>query len=210
MTKILGITWGESVPAGKIFKGERAEKIIADWKDEQQIVLRKQGSFIDAAKRVETRLVGLTGEISSAAKEVKKAHNSFETVKTPVAQARWARRLLLANELHTYTRTSHQMLSSAVERIKDAIEDGRLVVKMIDSQIKDAQLYYEINGQVQLVGKALAAARNQHIMPELQYQNLESSIEQVEATLAAKSDDEIIAEAKLMIDSGLETEVAAE
>lgn len=200
MGRFLTLVWPqERVPEGKIFKGAKAQEIIDEWKGEQQLVLKKQGDFIAAAKRTENRVRVLTTEVKTASKEVNKAHKGFNSVKTPVHKARWGRRLILATELHSYVRESHQLLTATVERIKDAIEDGRLVVRLVDNQIKDAQMYYEINGQVQLVGKALAAARNQHAMPEMQYQDLEASIEQVEASLSAKSDEEIIAEAEKLL-----------
>lgn len=198
--KIASIIWPQmDKPEGKIFSGNKAQEIIDDWKEEQQLVLKKQGNFIEAARRTETRLKEINKEFVSSAKEVKKAHANFQSVKTPVAKARWGRRLILATELHTYARESNQLLSSSVERIKDAIEDGRLVIRLIENQIKDAQMYYEINGQVKLIGKALAAAREHHIMPELQYQKLESSIENMELSLSDKSDEEIILEATKLL-----------
>lgn len=199
--KVLSLVWPqENKPEGKIFKGNKAQEIIDDWKEEQQLVLKKQGNFIAAAKKTEVRIKTLTTEVKSTANEVKKAHKGFSSVKTPVHKAKWGRRLILATELHTYVRESHQLLTATVERIKDAVEDGRLVIRLIDNQIKDAQMYYEINGQVQLVGKALAAARSQHVLPDIQYQNLEASIEQVEANLSVKTDEEIIAEAEKLLE----------
>lgn len=196
------ILWPQvELPEGKIFKGANAKKIIDEWKDEQQIVLKKQGSFIKAAAATESRLKDLVKETSGTAREVKKAHGQYKQCKSPVAKARWGRRLILATELHTYVRESHQMLNSTVTRIKDAIEDGRLVIQLIDNQIKDAQMYYQIDGQVQLIGKALAAAKERHVMPEVQYQSLEISIEEVESTLSEKSDEEIIRQADRLLEA---------
>jgi len=194
------IAWPQvATPEGEIFSGEAAKDIIDEWKEEQQVILKRQGDFITAAKKTETRLRTLVGEVEDTSKDIKKAKDSYLSVTTPVTKARWGRRLILATELHTYVRESHQLLNSSVERIKEAVEDGRLVIRLVENQIKDAQLYYEINGQIQLVGKSLAAARQTHAMPELQYQNLEISIEEVEKSLNDKSDEEIILEASKLL-----------
>lgn len=201
--KAATIIWPHAnIPDGKIFSGEKAKKVIDGWKDEQQLVLKKQGSFIETAKRTEKRVRVLGKEIEKSAKEVKAARKGFQSVKTPVHQARWARRLILATNLHSYNRESHQLLTSTVERIKDAIEDGRLVISLIDNQIKDAELYYQINGQVQLVGQALAAAKSRHVLPEVEYQKLETTIESVEANLESQGPEQLIAQAERLLKEG--------
>jgi uncharacterized protein YcgL (UPF0745 family) len=199
------VVWPFSkTPEGKVFNGKKAEKVINEWKDEQQVVLKKQGSFIEVAKKTENRLRSMSKDIEASAKEVKAARKGFEGVTSGVAKARWARRLILATELHSYNRNSQQLLNSTVERVKDAIEDGRIVIQLINNQIKDAELYYQINGQVKLVGQALAAAKSRHILPDVEFTRLESTIESVEADIDNQDPEALIKQAQFLLEDNLD------
>lgn len=183
------------IPSGITLKGEEAQKQIDLWKEEKKNVGTKQWDFEKLATKVQRRLDVLDPQIIDAAAEVRKAQALYKRSKTPLARRRWARRLVLANELHKYNRNSKQQLETMVERVKDAIEDSKLVTKLIDSRVADAEIYLQLNGRLRLVGKDLAAAKREHIMPEIEYQNAEYSMEQIENELLTKDDQTMLIEA---------------
>jgi hypothetical protein len=106
--------------------------------------------------------------------------------------------MIVSGRYHSYLRNSSQSLQATVERVRDAVEDSGIVHNMIKSRIEDAEIYRELNGGLRLVGKALIEARTQHIMPEIEYQNLEFTMEALEKELSG-SDDSLLIEAETIV-----------
>lgn len=187
------------LPMGLTLKGSEAEKVITIWKDERKDVERKQWDFEKLATKVQKRLKELEPSILDSAKEVKVARSNYKKSVNPIARRRWARRLVLAGELHKYNRNSKVQLEAMCERVKDAIEDSKLVTNLITSRIADAEIYYQLNGRLKLVGKDLAAATRQYAMPEIEYKNAEFTMEQIEKNLSNKDDDTLLIEAEAIM-----------
>jgi len=187
------------LPNGISIKGREAEMVISEWKREKRDITNKQWDFEQLATKVEKRLVVLGKEVLDAAKEVRVAKTNFKKARSPVAKRRWARRVVIANELHKYNRGSKQQLEVMVDRVRDAIEDSKLVTKLVESRISDAEIYYQLNGRLKLVGKDLAAATREYAMPEIEYRSAEVTMEQIEHQMSGKTDDTLLLEAQTIV-----------
>ncbi len=187
------------LPNGISIKGHEAEMVIKEWKRERREIESKQWDFEQLATKVEKRLVVLNKDVLDAAKEVRVAKTNFKKARSPLVKRRWARRVVIANELHKYNRGSKQQLEVMVERVKDAIEDSKLVTKLVESRISDAEIYYQLNGRLKLVGKDLAAATREYAMPEIEYRSAEVTMEQIEHQMSGKTDDTLLLEAQTIV-----------
>ncbi len=187
------------LPNGISIKGHEAEMVIKEWKRERREIESKQWDFELLATKVEKRLVVLNKDVLDAAKEVRVAKTNFKKARSPLVKRRWARRVVIANELHKYNRGSKQQLEVMVERVKDAIEDSKLVTKLVESRISDAEIYYQLNGRLKLVGKDLAAATREYAMPEIEYRSAEVTMEQIEHQMSGKTDDTLLLEAQTIV-----------
>lgn len=187
------------LPIGKTLTGDSASGVISKWKKERTVAVREEKKFEQVAYMIENRLERLASDIPNTAKLVVKAKEGFRKTKDPQLKARAGRKLLLTSKLHQYQRESQLTLDATVDRVKAAIEDTKLVAKLIQNRVDDAEIYFQLNGQLKLVGKALAAANSQYAIPEVEYQNYEFSMEQVEKKLDRQNDDKIIEEATLLL-----------
>lgn len=186
------------MPTGVTLTDNEAAYVIDGWKKEQKAVLAKRGDLIDVSENIDSRMKKLPAEIETTAKELRKAKGIYKKTKDPIAKRRWAKRVVTLGKYHNYLRTSNQTLAATVERVKDAVEDAQIVNKMILNRIEDAQIYRDLNGGLKLVGKALVEARTQHAMPEIEYQSLEFTMEQLDKELTG-SPEQLYIEAEAVI-----------
>lgn len=196
---MLGIFAKNKYPHGKVLEGAKALAVIKDWKEELGETKNRLVNFEQLSSMVATRRAELARDLPDTAEAVVEAKKAFRSAKKPALKAQRARRLILATQLHKYQRESQQLLDSTVDRVQAAIEDTQMVASLINNRVKDAEIYYQLNGQIKLVGQALAAATTQHALPEVEYRDYEYSMEQFEAQLDVKSDDEMVHKAQALL-----------
>lgn len=186
-------------PSGMTLNKEDATIIIEGWKDRSREIEKRRYNFQEISDDVERRGRQIERDTPEAANMLRDAKANFKRSKNPVVKAKWARKVVLRSEYHTYLKNSQQVLADSVERIKDALEDIQVVGKLMEHRIKDAELYAEMNGGLKLVGKALVDARTPHRLPELEYQQFDFSMEQIEKQLGSTSDTSVIDKAKKIV-----------
>lgn len=191
-------------PQGMTLNKEDAAIVISGWKSQSQEIDKRRRDFVDISENVARRSVQIDNAIPDAAAQLRDAKANFKKSKNPVVKAKWARKVVLRSEYHTYLRNSKQTLEDSVERVKDALDDIQVVGKLVEHRIRDAELYADMNGGLKLVGKALVDARTPHKLPELEYQQFDFSMEQIERELGQTGDTSVIEQAKRIVSGKVE------
>lgn len=192
----------QTEPKGDKLTGVEADALIKDWGDQKSLVYQREQTLSTVADKIEVRQGEISDDLPEATTQLREAKRIFKITKNPVARRKWARKVVLRSAYYEYLRNSKITLESTVERVRDAIEDAKLVYDMIDHRVKDAKIYRELNGGIHLVGKALIDARSRHQFPEIEYQSLEYSMEQLESEVSSKTDDQVLIEAQSIVEGG--------
>lgn len=187
------------LPTGVTLNDSEAAYIINGWENERSKVRNKQVSLLQTSKLIEQHIERINREIPLAAKEVRSARGQYKRTKNPVAKRKWARKLLVRAKYHESLRTTYHSLSSTVDRVKDAVDDAQYVYKTLENRIAEAKIYRELNGGLKLVGNALMEARTKHLLPEVEYQNLEFTLESIEKGVGHMDDQKLLSEAEQVV-----------
>lgn len=194
---ILGVKL--KIPHGVNLNENEAKYIIDGWESQKSVVKTKQNELVTVSAKIERHLAKTNTEIPEAMKELRKAKKSFQEVKSPLAKRKWARKVVVRTAYYEQVRNSAQSLNATIARVTDAIDDAQYVYKTLESRIAEARIYRELNGGLKLVGKSLVEARQKHIMPEVEYQNLEVTMEDLEQMNGEMDDDQILVAAESIV-----------
>lgn len=185
---ILGVKL--KIPSGVTLNEKEANYIIDGWESQKSIVKTKQNDLASVSAKIERHVAKTGQEIPEAMKALREARGNFKKCKDPIAKRKWARKIIVRDAYYQQVRNSHQALNATVERVQDAVEDAQYIYKTLESRIAEARIYRELNGGLKLVGKTLIEARQKHIMPEVEYEILETNMEKIEK-MAGGMDDEV-------------------
>lgn len=187
---ILGVKL--KMPHGVNLNEGEANYIIDGWESQKTLVKTKQADLKSISEKIDRHISKTGQEIPTAIKELKAARKSFKEVKSPLAKRKWARKVIVRDAYYQQVRSSHQSLNATVARVKDAVDDAQYVYKTLESRIAEARIYRELNGGLKLVGKSLIEAKQKHIMPEIEYNNLEVTMESLEQLAGDMPDEQAL------------------
>ena len=211
MTTLFGLTFKKAPqkavevlpdPRGVLLEGKKAEKVIAEWEAEVVNIETRRTTIMEAIPNMRDRKSDLNNRIKETAGELKDAKKRYLEVKTPVAKERWARKLVLTDKLHRYLRESQNLLKLNINRAEAGIEDAVMIGRLLEEKITDAKLYYDLNGQIRLVGHALAAAENLYDRTATVEKDLEVSLEGLEQLTTNLAGKDLLLEAESIVSGG--------
>lgn len=194
---ILGVKL--KMPHGVTLNEDEAKYIIDGWEEQKSVVKTKQNDLVSISQKIDRHVAKTSQEIPEAMKQLKSAKANYEKCKDPLAKRKWARKVVVRSAYYEQVRTSHQALTATVNRVKDAVDDAQFVYKTLESRIAEARIYRELNGGLKLVGKSLIEAKQKHIMPEVEYQLLETSMEAIEHMAGDMTDDQVLIQAESIV-----------
>ena len=184
------------LPQGTTLSDTEANYVIDGWESQKTVVRTRQNDMTAVSDKIDRHLSKLNQQIPEALRDLKAARASYRKVVDPLAKRKWARKVVVRTSFYDQVRTSQHSLVSTVERVKDAVDDAQFIYKTLESRIIEARIYRELNGGLKLVGKSLMEAKTKHIMPEIEYNNLEVSMEAIEAMASGKQDDQLLVDAE--------------
>lgn len=183
-------------PKGLVLKGDEARMTITKWEGEVRSIASDEYRIGEVVPKMKLRLTEIDENVKGAVSELKEARDRFREVKTPVAKRRWARRLVYATRTLEYLHNSKQLMKLNVERAEASIEDAKIIGRLIGEKVRDAKLYYELNGELRLVGEMLAAAEQIHDRTRGMEKEVEVSVEGLESLIQKMDDKKLMAEAE--------------
>lgn len=186
-------------PRGKVLSGEQAEEVIEKWQGQVDEIKVEHGRIKNALPEMFDRKKSLENKIKTVSSELSEAKKKFLEVKTPVAKEKYARKLVLSNNLLSYLRDSLSLIKLNTQRAEASIEDALMIGRLLEEKITDAKLYYELNGQVRLIGNALAAAENVYDRTKSAEKDLEISMEGLEELTVKISGSDLLLKAEEII-----------
>lgn len=185
------------LPGGVKLDAKEADYVIDNWEQERGMVASKTVTMEETGQKIERQLARIDQQIPDAIEMVREAKEKFNSVKSPIYKEKWGRKLLVRSRYHQDLRNSKQTLEATAERIKDAVDDAHVVYKNLNNRIEEAKIYEDLNGGLHLVGKALVEARRRNQLLEISYNNVEVSMESLEAEVSGeKSRQDVIASAE--------------
>lgn len=186
-------------PQGMVLAGEEAEQTIEKWQKEVRSIERDQDRIEDVVPEMKDRLVEIDEHIKGCSVELKEAKARFAEVKTPVAKRRWARRVVYNHRTLAYLRDSKQLMALNIERAQSSLEDATVIARLLAEKIRDAELYYKLNGQIRLIGNALASAEYIHDRSKSIEKDVELSVEGLEKLVESMDDTKMLQEAERIV-----------
>lgn len=187
------------MPTGVKLNDAEAKYVIDGWESQKSVVRTKQSDLQSVSMKIERHLAKTSQEIEESMKVLKQARAQFKKTKEPLARRKWARKVVVRTAYYEQVRNSHHALTATVDRVSDAVDDAQYVYKTLESRIAEARIYRELNGGLQLVGKSLLEARTKHILPEVEFNNLEVTMEAIEQGVSQKDDDTLLLEAETIV-----------
>ncbi len=197
--KLLGLKL--ALPSGVKLNDNEAKYVIDDWKEQKRGIYNDVDNMKTLSADIERRVANLVEDIPVAKDQFEEAKKKYRDTKDPLGKRRWAMKLVLRSRYYDYMVGSRLMFESTTERIKDTIEDASVHYNTLENQIQDAEIFRRLNGGLQLVGKALIDAKNKQrmTMPQIEFQNLEFTMEKIEQEISKKPDANLIEEADALL-----------
>lgn len=186
-------------PRGAVIEGEEAQKVIDVWEDKLAVIEKKGEAMVNAVPLMQQRVREHVGKIKEIALELKEAKKHYSEVSTPIAKERWARRLVHASSTLDYLNEARNTMQVNIERGEAAIEDAQSIGRLLVEKITDARLYFQLNGQIRLVGNALAAAEKVYERSAAIEHDFEISAEGLEKMVTRYEGKDLIAEADKLL-----------
>lgn len=186
-------------PTGIVLAGREAEETIDAWDNRANEIEREAGRIEDIVPQLKERIKEQDAKLKDAMFGLREAKQRYAEVKTPAAKQRWARRLVGTKSIIDYIKKSQALMRVNVERAEAAIDDARITGALLVEQIEDARLYYELNGQLRLIGSALAAAEDVSARTQGIEKDMEISLEGLAEASVKLSGADLIAAADKLI-----------
>lgn len=204
--KALGII-GKGIFNMKIARGMKLNKneseyVIDEWKGQKIAIFQNVQGMKDVIGEIEKRKARLSGDIPLAKEQFNEVKKEYRKAENPIDKRKLASKLVLRSRYLTYLQNSEGTLDATIDRVKDTIEEASIAYNMKENQIQEATLYMQINGFLQLAGKALIDARSKERAhtPEMEYQNLEFTMEKIQEEVDGRPADNLVAEADAILD----------
>src|SRR5436305_4453831 len=128
---------------------------------ETRVARSRVSDLKELSRDVEHRTDELNSLLPKAEETVQETIKDYKAAKDEGRKRRFAQKLVVQNRYKEYLQGSKKSLDTAVQRIKDAVEDAQMVYDMSQQRAKDAEIYFKLNGGIKLVGQAMLATRSQ-------------------------------------------------
>lgn len=146
-----------------------------------------------------TRSIEVGNEIKKAQTARSVAATTYRNTKDPIKKREWARRLVVADT----TRKSLIDLSSRMLVTRERLEmiAGDIALQVIEAEAKVAETsaYAKAGKQLRLAGENLVSARSRAKSTEMEYTNLEITMEGAEKMIANEEPEDLIKQADAIL-----------
>ena len=186
-------------PRGELIVGVNAERVLEGWNQKVVALRTRAESIVETRSMIDKRLVEISDEIGEATANLMLAKKNYLERKTTTAKKRWARRVIHSHNLLKYLQESKISLKYNLSRSFEAVEDCRSLAYLIEAKMKDAEIYYRLNGHIRLIGSALAIVETVSLKTEELEKEYEVSLEGLATILDHGNEKTMIAEAESII-----------
>lgn len=150
---------------------------------------------------VENRIREIKGILDKELTNLRYLKKKYSDVKRPVTKKKYAMMLVNSKKMVDYLNSSKSLMESNLERSMNAIEQSKSLGRLLYEQIKDARIYYEMSGQIRLVGQSLALVDSIHKKTSMFASELEVNMENLESALDEESEDNVLELADEILDN---------
>lgn len=187
-------------PEGIVLTQGETEAFI-DIQNEDIKVLKENQQEVLAAIGV-TRSVEIGSQIKKSQSARSVAAATYMKTIDPIKKREWARRLVVADE----TRSTLVGISSKMLATKDRLEmikgDMELQLLEAEARLAETEAYAKAGNQLRLAGESLVIARTRAQKSDIEYTNLEVTMEGAEKMIKDLPAEDILARADKLLGIG--------
>lgn len=180
--------------------------VLSQMYDEDVKVLEKNSAEIKKAITATESNLSLGNTLATARAARSQAAGTFKITKDPIKKREWARRIVVADQTIQSIRDVKVRLNATKDRLVMIKGDMELQLMEAEAKAGEMQAYASAGNSLRLAGEKLMQARSRANKLNLQYNNLEVTMEGAEKMINHLSPKELLAKAKEIIERGKDDE----
>ena len=150
-------------------------------------------------KRVERNIsVDYDDAIKQSSAALNMARGTYSRTKNPVLKREWARRLVIADKTTNELVQAKKRTSLVIDRLKMIAGDMELEMLAAKARAAETKMYVEAGDTLRLVGDKLIQARAKSKPMQLEYDNLEVSMEGAEKLVNDMDENKVLEIAEML------------
>lgn len=173
-----------------------AGEVINQWEEELDNTEKSITKIKKAEYSIDRHLEDVKDDKEEVRKNLSDAKRYFKTTKNPVKRREWARRVVIANNTLQSLVDSEKRVRDSVDRTKSYVAEAKLVETALETRIREAKIYRELNGGLKLVGQSLIDARTRFKQFDVEYTNFDINLESLKKEVESRKDENVVKEAE--------------
>lgn len=186
------------VPVGVALSPSETVTLAGIYEDDVK-VLENNGSEIRTAIAATESGIRTSNSLSAARAARSQAAGTFKITKDPIKKREWARRLIVADQTIQSIRNAQVRLTATKDRLTMIKGDMELQLMEAEARAAEMNAYAKAGNSLRLAGEKLMQARSRANKLNIEYDNLEVTMEGAEKLSSKLSDQELLAKAKDII-----------
>ena len=184
-------------PVGIKLSESETMVLAAIYEDDASKIKQNEIEINKAIRATET--MNVRDSINDAVKARSFAVGTFKQTKDPIKKREWARRVVVADHALKSMRDMKNRMEATRDRLTMIKGDVELQLMEAEARAAEAQAYAKAGKQLRLVGQKLVDARTRAKTLDIEYANLEVSMEGAEMFIDSRDANDLIAEANRVI-----------
>lgn len=144
--------------APRVLEKDEAKAEIQVWRDKQAELRSYEADVKASITAANTRMMEFTESNEKLKVTMELCKAEYLKRQSRAAKLQTARTLVLVNRAITKNRSTNKELEDSMERAQSVVEQAATVGQIMMAEIKAAETYIALNGQLKLYGQALDAA----------------------------------------------------
>lgn len=176
--------------------------VLSDMYKEDVKVLEKNSAEIRKAISATENKLNLSETIATARAVRNQATGIFKITKDPIKRREWARRIVIADQTIQSMRDVKTRLATTKDRL--VMIKGDMELQLMEAEAKSGEMdaYASAGNSLRLAGEKLIQARTRANKLNLEYSNLEVTMEGAEKMMSSLYPESLLAKAKEIIGRG--------
>lgn len=176
--------------------------VLADIYKEDARTLEQNSKEVSKAINATETGLAIANTLSTARTARSQAVGNFKQTKDPIKKREWARRIVVADQTIQTVRDTKMRLNATKDRLTMIKGDMELQLMEAQTRAAEMQAYAQAGQSLRLAGEKLMQARSRADKLELEYNNLEVTMEGAESFASKLTPEALLAKAKEIIDRG--------
>lgn len=171
-------------PSGVNLTPKESEQLAEDKREDLRLIDSNMSELREARNKISVQEI--KGNIEQVEESLRRAKGVYKQCKNPIKKREWARRVVVANNTRETLKESLNRLENAKQRFEMLGQDMEMEKMQAKVRIQEAEVYAKAGKYLTLKGEELVNARSNAKKMQIEYDNLEVSMEGAEKLLSIK------------------------